>query len=75
MPQPPVGQPVVRLVIDFNPVTSSIQVSGPIDQPMVAYGMLELARAIIDRRAAERDRQQKSGIVLPQIQIDGGLKA
>lgn len=37
----------IRLLITLNPETGQCQVSGPIDNKLLAYGMLEMARDAI----------------------------
>ena len=55
----------VQLVITLDQATGAIQVSGPIEQPMLAYGLLELARdAIRDHNA---QKKALNGLVIPQI--------
>jgi hypothetical protein len=38
---------VVRMVIDFDPHTGQVQVHGPIDNKLLALGLLELARKAV----------------------------
>lgn len=38
---------LIQMVIIFNPVNGQIQVSGPINNRTLAYGMLEMAREAI----------------------------
>jgi uncharacterized protein YfeS len=51
---------VVRMVIDFDPHTGQVQVNGPIDNKLLALGLLELARKAI----WEFDPTKAAGILL-----------
>jgi hypothetical protein len=66
----PNGTPqFVDLLIRLNPQTGAIQVQGPIDNPMLAFGMLEMTKGIIAARQAKRDATAQTGIVV----VEGGL--
>lgn len=45
-----------RLVIDFGP--QGVRLTGPIDNQVLCYGLLEVARDVIAARAAERAQQR-----------------
>jgi uncharacterized protein YfeS len=51
---------VIRMVIDFDPRTGQVQVNGPIDNKLLALGLLELARKAI----WEFDPAKAAGILL-----------
>ena len=53
-PLPPVVNPaakVIRLVIEAAPATGEFNVQAPSD-PIMCYGMLEIARQVIARRSS-----------------------
>jgi uncharacterized protein YfeS len=51
---------VVRMVIDFDPHTGQVQVNGPIDNKLLALGLLDLARKAV----WEFDPAKAAGILL-----------
>jgi hypothetical protein len=54
---------IVELKITFDPATKQVQVSGPINDKMLAYSMLEMARdAIKDHIDA-----QKQPTIVPAV--------
>lgn len=53
--------PAQVLTITINE-QGQLNVSGPINNKLLAYGMLELAKECV----AEHHRQQASGIVMPE---------
>lgn len=72
----PVRQPKVELIITFDPNTGSIGVRGPLQQPMLALGMIEMAReAMLRDRIAEFIHKggRKGGdarkILIPDIHV------
>jgi hypothetical protein len=64
---------VVRMVIDLDPHTGQIRVDGPIDNKILALGMLDLARKAV----WEFDPARAAGLLLargpvPPPQGNGG---
>lgn len=53
-------EPILKMIILLNPLSGAVQVQGPIENKMVAYAMLELAR---DAIAEKHAKAAKSGIV------------
>ena len=45
--QPPSGPAPIQLVITLDPRTNAINVSGPIDNKVLSYGLLAIAHDII----------------------------
>ena len=59
-------QPPIQMVITFNPNNGSIQVTGPINNRTLSYGMLEMAKeAIYDLKEKMKSQIQvpKGGIM------------
>ena len=55
----------IQLIIEFDPETGNVQTNGPLDNRMLCYGMLEMAREILVKRAG--DPKQRGGrILVPQ---------
>jgi len=52
--------PKIRLVIDFDPQTGAVNLSGPIENKLLCYGLLELAKECIQNHA----KQQKNQILV-----------
>lgn len=53
---------LIQMVITFHPVTGQIQVTGPINNRTLSYGMLEMAKeAIYDLK-----EKMKSQIIQPK---------
>lgn len=58
----------MKLIIDFDEVTSAVSVNGPIDNKVVAFGMLEAAKdAIIEYHREKKNKIQPVGIMPPSI--------
>ena len=54
---PPIPQPegnVLRMIIDMDLSDFSVKIGGPLDQRALCYGMLEMAREILIKRAFTR---------------------
>lgn len=66
----------MKLLIEVNPQTGACQVQGPVDNKLLAYGMLEVARDAIDKHHAMKANgsvQPASAIQLDAIdRIKGG---
>lgn len=43
----------IRLVIELNPTTGATNVTGPLGDKLIAYGLLEVARQIIQEYKPE----------------------
>lgn len=59
-------QPLIQMVITFNPNTGAVQVTGPIQNRTLAYGMLEMAKeAVYDFKEKNKSQIQipKGGIM------------
>lgn len=54
--------PDIEMVIRFNPQTGQVAISGPIDQRLICYGMLEMAKEILVKRA---ETPTTNGLVIP----------
>ena len=60
----------IQLVIEFDDATGAISMQGPLQQRMLCYGMLEMARTIVDKRGMETPAKPSS-IVIPQLHGPG----
>ena len=69
MTMPP---PEVALIIRFNPATGHVNIEGPLDQRMLCYGLLEMAREILSKGAA--NPKPSSPIHIPELRFRGPLK-
>lgn len=49
--------PQFRLIISHDTDTGQINVEGPVEQPLLCYGMLECAKEAISEAAADRRRK------------------
>lgn len=57
--QPQVVVPMaVQIVITFNPATGQISVNGPLDNCMLCYGMIEMAREVIQSKGKAEPKSQ-----------------
>lgn len=59
----------VQIIITFDE-SGALNVNGPIDNRMLCYGMLDMARDIIAeraRKAAENLVQPATGVILPKV--------
>lgn len=54
----------VSITITAETVNGAVQVSGMIDDMHIAYWLLGEARRLIEKRAAEREAPNKSGLVI-----------
>ena len=59
----------VTLSITFNQGTGQLSVNGPIDNAMLAYGMLEMARDLIAER---RQHPVTSRLAVPRMIVPNG---
>lgn len=59
-PEQPSPPDKIRMVLEFDIPTKSIQVNGPIHDQMLCYGLLKLAEKAIDNFVAE---SKKRGIL------------
>lgn len=57
--------PVLQIVIQFQPGSGAFQVAWPQVDPMTKYAMLEGARVSLDAEVIGTINAAKSGIVLP----------
>jgi hypothetical protein len=57
--------PKVTFVIEFDPATGNVNVTGDLANRLLAYGLLEFAKEIILRQALAP--QNESRIVVPQL--------
>ena len=57
-----------QIVIEFQPETQSLQVQGPMNQPLVFLGMLEMAKMMMGRevRVGEKKKKDSPIITIPQ---------
>lgn len=65
---------IAQLTIIHNLETGAVKIGGPIDNPVLAKGMLDEARRIIDRRANERDEKAEKGADLVVVGVMPKLK-
>ena len=65
------GNNTVKLIITLSP-NGGVQVNGPIDNAMLCYGLLEVAKDVIQTHIQKKAESQ---IVIPQIRLprNGGL--
>lgn len=59
------AQQMIQLLITMDPSDGKVSVTGPIDQPVLAYGLLELARDAIKDHNARRTEEAQRRIVPP----------
>lgn len=52
-----------QILIEFQPETQSIQVQGPMNQPIVFLGMLEMAKSMLQRSLPKEKGKGKSPIL------------
>lgn len=62
---PPIVVPPVELVIRFHPLTQNVEVSGPVEERVLLYGMLEMARTMIDDMYLKADLEKGAPRVIP----------
>jgi hypothetical protein len=48
----------IQLVITFDQMTGAINVSGPVDNAFVCYGMLEMAKDAVRKKMLERNESR-----------------
>lgn len=49
----------ITLTIQFDQMTGAIGVNGPIQNPVICYGMLELARQAVQNYAQEQAKERR----------------
>lgn len=54
--------PDIEIVIRFNPATGQVGFSGPLDQRLICYGMLEMAKEILTKQA---EAPRTNGLIQP----------
>jgi len=59
----------LQIVGDSN--TGEVQVSGVIDDMRIVYWLLGEARRLIEKRAAKRETDNKSGIIVVKGNLNG----
>lgn len=59
---------MMEIRIQFDEKTGKVALTGPIDQRLVCYGMLDMAREILMKRALTP--QPKSAILVPDVRVD-----
>lgn len=52
-----------QIVIEFQPETQSLQVQGPMNQPLVFLGMLEMAKMMMERQVRVEGKKKDSPII------------
>lgn len=60
-------KPVLELKISLDQLSGGISVNGPIDNPLICYAMLELAKDAV--RAHNQAKVAKSSIVVPTFEF------
>jgi hypothetical protein len=60
--------PLIQLIIEHDTESGQIQVSGPIDNELYCYGLLEKARQAV----VANQVKSKSGLVAPHFAPRGG---
>lgn len=66
----PKPSPIIELRIQFDQSNGNVNVHGPLQNRMLCYGMLEMAREIIYKQGAQQ-KSKAGSIVVPQIGIKG----
>lgn len=65
---------IVELKISFNPATNEVAFSGPLENKLLCYGLLEMARDAVksfgEKTVAQRGLQVVGA--MPEIQAAGG---
>ena len=61
--------PTVALTINFDQTTGAVRVDGPIENRLLCYGMMELAKEAIQRFAQEKAAGTK--ILTPHLAFPG----
>lgn len=58
----------ITLTIQFDQMTGAIGVNGPIQNPLVCYGMLEMARQAVQNFATEQAQRKIQPVsVMPRL--------
>ena len=52
-----------QIVIEFQPETQGLQVKGPMNQPIVFLGMLEMAKMMMERQVRVDMKKKDSPII------------
>ena len=65
--EPNGGSPpiIFEVAIRFNPATQEIFMQGPLAQPVVLLGMLEMAKELVLKTQREGGKKKKSLITMP----------
>lgn len=63
---------MIQLTITLDEKTGNLQVTGPIQDRILCYGMLELAKATIQEQAAVKPSIVPVHAQLPPRQLHGG---
>lgn len=60
---------MLKFMIELDQRTGQMQISGPIDDKMLCYAILESAKDAVREHHAERERKMKGGLVMPVMPI------
>lgn len=66
--------PVIELHIRFNPETKQVAVAGPLADRLLCYGMLEMAKEVLQQQATAAKPGPLSPLVMPRLHLEGPLK-
>ena len=62
-------QQVIQILVEFNTTTGEISVNGPLDNRVLCYGILELAREAVHNRYQQQRKEQQGKIIVPDVGI------
>lgn len=65
---------MIDLHIRFNPQTKQVEVAGPLTDRLLCYGMLEMAKEVIQQQASAAKPGPVSPLVVPRLHLEGPLK-
>jgi hypothetical protein len=62
----------IQLVLTFDPATGSVEASGPVNNKLLCYGILEMARDAIQRFNAKDEETRQGEVKGPRILLPRG---
>lgn len=60
---------MITMTIQFDPTTGAVKVDGPIDNKMLAYAILEIARDCVKDHNAARAKSPIVPVAAPVLQL------
>lgn len=57
----------IKLILELNPLDGSVNISGPIHDKILCYGLLELGKDII-----RNYKPNDSGLIIPHLTLKKG---